>query len=353
MMLFRLITILPCGRFAFCPSFLCCLIFVVFSEKFNAFVGSLWYNFPRKNRECNIIFPLKDESMRDKKYAVFTMDVEAFSDTECIRRKGIRVDDDCIDGFDEFIRIMDQYGIRTTLFTLGSIAPKIADRLKACIANGHSLALHGSIHVPPMTITPEQFREDVLLAKKQMQEIFNIDVTGYRAPSFSIDRTRLDILRDIGFRYDSSYLNFSPADHTVRLDLSDYRKLRKEIFRRDDFYEFGLSKGRILGIPLPISGGGYFRLSPWWFVKILLRRFIRKSDYYVFYLHPFELTGKKIPRIKGLNLCQKFYIRYGIRSCRKRIEFIIDLLSRQGYEFVTFEQLVQIMEADHSESAEA
>ena len=42
--------------------------------------------------------------MRQKKYAVFTMDVETFADTECLSSSGIQVDTDLLDGFEEYLR---------------------------------------------------------------------------------------------------------------------------------------------------------------------------------------------------------------------------------------------------------
>lgn len=275
------------------------------------------------------------------------MDVETFADTDCIKAAGIPVDADLMDGFDEYLKIMDRYGIKTTLFTLGDLAPQIVDRLRACMADGHSLALHNFSHVPPMTVPAEQFREDLLLAKKRMRELFDFDVAGFRAPCFSLDKSRLDILQELGFRYDSSYLNYPHAKHAAKLDLSDFQKLRKGIFRRGGFYEFGLSKEKAFGRPFPVSGGGYVRLSQWGFMKALINRYLRKNDYYVFYLHPFELTRQKIPFIKKLKFHEQYYIKHGIRSYGRRIEHIIRMLQKQNYEFVTFDQLIQIMEQEH------
>ena len=285
--------------------------------------------------------------MRKKKYAVFTMDVEAFSDTECLRSAGIQPGVDLMDGFDEYIRIMDRHGIKNTLFTLGELAPRIADRLRQCVSNGHALALHGQSHDAPMTLSLEQFRERTRMAKKNLLELFGVDVVGFRAPCFSMDADRLDVLQELDFRYDSSYLDFSPARHTVKLDMTGYERLRRNIFRRDQFYEFGLSKGKILGNPFPVSGGGYVRLFPWAFMRHVLRQYIRENDYYVFYLHPFELTRQKVPHIKNLTRRDRYYIRRGIRTYGWRIEGLIRMLKRQGYEFVTFEQLVQIMGTEH------
>lgn len=289
--------------------------------------------------------------MRKKKYAVFTIDVERFRDTECIQSSGAQVDADLLDGFDEYIRIMDRHGIKNTLFTLGDLAPQIAERLRPCVEAGHDLALHSYTHVAPMTEPLEQFREKTRQAKERMRELFGVEIKGFRAPCFSMDKARLDVLRELGFRYDSSHLNYLPARHTVALDLRDYRQVRRSVFCRDGFYEFGLSTGRILGIPFPISGGGYLRLTPWWFIKPVVRHHIRHNDYYVFYLHPFELTRQRVPFIRNLKGYDQYYIRRGIRTYSRRVESIIRMLKKQNYEFVTFDQLTQLLNREQSTPA--
>ncbi len=284
--------------------------------------------------------------MSHKKYAVFTMDVETFADTECISSSGISVDVDLMDGLEEYLKILDKYRIKSTLFTVGDLAPRIADRLRGYIAGGHRIALHSYAHIAPMTVPVEQFREKTRRAKQRLQELFDVDIVGFRAPCFSMDKARLDVLRELGFCYDSSYLDYLPARHTVKMDMEGFRQLRQNIFRRDQFYEFGLSKGKIFGQPFPISGGGYVRLSQWGFVKTLIQQYIHQNDYYVFYLHPFELTKQEVPFLKELKSYDKYYIKQGIRSYGRRIEQIILMLQKEGYEFVTFEQMVHLMNTE-------
>ena len=291
--------------------------------------------------------------MKQKKYAVFTMDVESFADTECISASGIRVDVDLMDGFEEYIKILDRYNIKSTLFTVGDLAPKIADRLRSYIARGHDLALHSYAHVPPVLVPLEQFRDRTRRAKDRMKELFGIDVVGFRAPCFSMDKDRLNVLRELGFLYDSSHLDYLPARHTVRLDLDGFQQIRQGVFRDENFYEFGLSKEKVFGHDFPVSGGGYVRLSQWGFAKTLLRHNLHHNSFYVFYLHPFELTRQKIPYLKNLKIHDKVYIKQGIRSYHRRIEWIINRLKKDGYEFVTFQQLVQIMNRESAERTEA
>ncbi len=281
--------------------------------------------------------------MFNQKYAVFTMDVETFSDTECVSYSGSDVEVDILDGFDEYIRILDKHGIKSTLFTVGSLAPKIFDRLKKSIKNGHRLALHNYEHIAPMDMTTEDFRLHIKKTKEKLSEMFNTEISGFRAPFFSLDSERLQVLKELGFKYDSSHLGFSKARHTVELNFKDFKQISEGIFHSKDFFEFGLSKEKFFGAPYPVSGGGYVRLSNWGFIKNLIKQHIERNNYYVFYLHPFELTRQKIPFLKGLKPYDQFYLHYGISAYGKHIEQIIEMLKKCGYTFVTFEELCEIL----------
>ncbi len=281
--------------------------------------------------------------MSKKKYAVFTMDVEAFTDTDCVRNSGFESDVDMMDGLDEYIRILDKYGIKSTLFTVGQLASKISDRLKGYIKSGHRLALHGYEHIPPMSLTVEQFREHIARAKRELSELFGIEVCGFRAPCFSMDNDRLNVLRELNFKYDSSHLGFSMARHTVELSMNAFKELRNGIFCNNGFFEFGLAKQKFFGMDFPISGGGYIRLNNWLVAKNLIKSYLKQNDYYVFYLHPFELTKQRIPFISNLKSYDKYYLNTGIKSYGKHIEELIQTLIAYDYEFVTFEELADVM----------
>ena len=281
--------------------------------------------------------------MSKKKYAVFTMDVEAFTDTDCVRNSGFNTDIDMMDGLDEYIRILDKYGIKSTLFTVGQLASKISDRLRNYIRSGHRLALHGYEHIPPMSLTVEQFKEHIARAKRELSELFGIEICGFRAPCFSMDNDRLNVLKELNFKYDSSHLGFSMARHTVELSMNAFKQLRNGIFCDNGFFEFGLAKQKFFGMEFPVSGGGYIRLNNWLVAKNLIKSYLKQNDYYVFYLHPFELTKQRIPFISSLKSYDKYYLNAGIKSYGKHIEELIQTLIAYDYEFVTFEELADVM----------
>ncbi len=139
-----------------------------------------------------------------QKYAVFTMDVEELYDTGCIAARGLHPEDDVLDGLDKYIELLEKHGIRATLFTLATTAKRIKDRISEYSKRGHRVALHGYDHNSLDKFTPEEFRERVITAKKYLESITGERVEGYRAPFFSMDDEKIDVLKDLGFAYDSS-----------------------------------------------------------------------------------------------------------------------------------------------------
>lgn len=280
--------------------------------------------------------------MSNTKYAVFTMDVEAFYDAKCIQNAGIQTDLSLLDGLDEYMSILDKYDIKSTLFTVGKLAPKIADQLKGYLSKGHRLALHNYEHIEPLNISPELFREEIKRTKQHLSKLFDTEIQGFRAPCFSMDAERLEIIRELGFRYDSSHIG--TARKAVSMD--SFQKIRDGIFHEDGFYEFELSKQKLLGIPFPISGGGYVRMAQWDVVRSLIRRHIRTCDYYVFYLHPFEMSRQKVPVYRNLRPWDQIYLSAGLKHYREKVEQIIIMLKGANFQFVTFEELTEIMNKD-------
>ncbi|MBR2476684.1 MAG: polysaccharide deacetylase family protein [Clostridia bacterium] len=274
------------------------------------------------------------------KYAFFTIDVERLADTECVYNTKQPVSQTMMDGLDRYIDILDKHGIKATLFVLSETANEIKEKLKGYIKNGHKIALHGKRHVPPKMMDNEAFEMQIAQAKQDLEDTFGIPVVGYRAPCFSIDREKLAILENLGFRYDASRMEFS-ARHNSYMNMDGFEKIASEIYKKDNFYEFGISTQKVFGKNFPVSGGGYIRMANWSFIKSLLHKRFKKSDSYVFYTHPFELSREKRPFIKKLKFMDWYYLRAGVNSYPRKIELIIKKLKKQEYTFTTFEDVAK------------
>ncbi len=279
-----------------------------------------------------------------KKYAIFTMDMEEFSDTGCVRESGYPVQDEMLDGVDEYIRLLDKHGIKATLFTVCRAADAVKAKMHQYVVRGHKIALHGYDHQAPLTMSNQQFRENIRQAKEKLEREFGVEILGYRAPFFSMDNERLDILKELGFRYDSSWMDFSQLPNKKHIDISGFTQILKYVFYKNDFFEFGIPCQKIFNHNFPISGGGYVRLGVWPFIRGLINQYIAENDYYVFYLHPFELSQQKVPQIKNLKLYDQYYLSHGLHNYRMKIDMIIVMLKKMGFEFVTFEEYMHLLQ---------
>ncbi len=211
--------------------------------------------------------------------------------------------------------------------------------MRAIRDQGHEIACHGYAHQLIYKQTKEEFREDIRKAKAILEDITGSEVTGYRAPTYSItDQSlwALRILAEEGFTYDSSIF---PIRHDlygipsaprfpflIHFDADDqFRFLPLPLLQHCNaaepqhaplglpqhgsiaapqhfLYEFPLSTVRFLNMNFPISGGGYFRLFPYSFIKWGLKRINRKEEApFIFYLHPWELDSEQ-PRVRGASL---------------------------------------------------
>ncbi|MBQ2730247.1 MAG: polysaccharide deacetylase family protein [Clostridia bacterium] len=287
----------------------------------------------------------------NKKYAVFTMDVEDFADAGCLAMRNIIPTVEMYDGIDAYIDLLEKHGIRATLFTLKSSAVKLEDRLCEYSKRGHEIAIHGYDHTPLNYIDSKDFHEKLKDTKEYLEGLISKKVVGFRAPFFSMDSEKFSAVRDIGFRYDSSSHAFTKKYLKNKLikgayDFSDYDEFLAGAYEKDSFFEFSLSCENILGCAYPVSGGGYVRLCPWFIVGNGLKRYIRKNDLYVFYLHPFELSKNRDRQLRKISPGERFYLNSGISEYAEKIERIIEMLKREGFQFVTFEELCDLREKE-------
>lgn len=87
--------------------------------------------------------------------------------------------------------------------------------------------------------------------------------------------------------------------------------------------EYPISTAKLLGRNIPIAGGGYFRLFPYWFTKMLLKRINQQEKQpFIFYLHPWEVDPEQ-PRIKNAKLLSKFRHYNNLNKTVSRLEQLL------------------------------
>jgi polysaccharide deacetylase family protein (PEP-CTERM system associated) len=195
------------------------------------------------------------------------------------------------------LELFDSSGIKATFFVLGWVAERVPDLVREIAARGHEVACHGYSHQLIYDQTPAEFREETLRSKALLEDIIQAPVYGYRAASYSITERSLwalDVLVEAGFTYDSSIF---PIHHD-RYGMPGTPEEPYQLVSPagQSVVEFPLSTARILGVRMPVAGGGYFRLYPYMLTKFGLSRINCSNRPFIFYMHPWEIDPHQ-PRI--------------------------------------------------------
>lgn len=193
---------------------------------------------------------------------------------------------------DRLLLLLEEHGARATFFVLGEIAARQRTMVRRIAAEGHEIGCHSNRHEDVYLQSPPGFRADIRRAKARIEDAVAGPVIGYRAPNFSIRRAQQSwayrILLEEGFRYDSSV---HPIFHD-RYGQPDAPRFPYEVWRDGphSLMEFPVGTARVLGVNLPIGGGGFFRLLPCTLVRRGINRVnVRERQPVMFYVHPWEL----------------------------------------------------------------
>ena len=223
---------------------------------------------------------------------------------------------------ERLLALFEERKVRATFFTLGWVAERSPGLVRKIQQAGHEVASHGYSHQLVYTQTPEVFREETRKSKAILEDITGEAITGYRAASYSItaqSRWALDILAEEGFTWDSSIF---PVHHDrYGMPGTPHEPYRLKTPAGHTLIEFPLSTCPVGSYRLPIAGGGYFRLFPYWLSHWGLGRINKAGQPFIFYLHPWEIdTGQ--PRLK-VKAFSRFRHYNNLDKCMNRLERLL------------------------------
>lgn len=197
---------------------------------------------------------------------------------------------------DRVLAILETKQLTATFFVLGWTAERHPSLVREIASRGHEIATHGYGHELIYQQSPDEFREDVSRSKSIIEDQLGLPVIGYRAPAFSItakSEWALDIIADLGFRYDTSIVPI------IGHDTYGFANTPRSAYQvRPGLLEIPVTTSRLLRWNLPVGGGGYFRLYPYALTKRLLREVNAEGIPAVTYFHPWEFDTSE-PELEG------------------------------------------------------
>ncbi len=222
---------------------------------------------------------------------------------------------------DRVLELFAEHGAKATFFTLGWVAERYPSLVRRIVEAGHEVASHGYSHVRVTQQTPAEFSDDVRRTKHLLEDVSGIEVRGYRAASYSINRDTLwalDTLNDAGYHYSSSI-------YPVRHDLYGMPDAPRFPFRHKEtgILEIPISTVKLMRRNWPGGGGGFFRLLPYAASRWAIRRVNRDDGRpSVFYFHPWEIDPDQ-PRQTGLSLRTRTRHYMNLSRMERRLERLL------------------------------
>lgn len=203
--------------------------------------------------------------------------------------------------------ILDMFAaadVKATFFTLGWVAQRHGNLMRRIVDAGHELASHGWDHERVFRLDRASFTADLERSRKVLEDAAGVQISGYRAPSFSIDQRTpwaYMVLAEQGFTYSSSV---APIAH----DHYGWREAPRFAFKPlpwSDLIEIPVTTAHFAGRRLAAGGGGFFRVLPYGFSRWAIRQ-VNTQDQRpaVFYFHPWEIDPQQ-PRVTGASLRSK------------------------------------------------
>ena len=218
------------------------------------------------------------------------------------------------------LAIASDSNVKATFFCLGWIAQRYPKLIAKIAEQGYEIGCHSSRHQLAFNQTPSEFRADLVKAKDQISSATGLGVSVYRIPGFSLTNDSLwalDILSEEGFEVDCSVFPAVRGHGGLPQFESHMPCLVKTIggFLKD----FPLNTLSILGNSVVFSGGGYFRLFPYF----LLKKMFKKSEYIMTYFHPRDFDSNQ-PLIPNLPPFRRFKSYVGLRGAEQKLRKILN-----------------------------
>lgn len=239
--------------------------------------------------------------------------------------------------------LFSEYNVSGTFFVLGEVAKTYPNLVKEISERGHELGIHGYSHARYFNLTREEARQEIISSKNLIEDISGQEVIGHRAPEFSINEETkwvLEILIEAGIKYDSSVYPCNSGRY-------GWPGFKKDI---DWFYfsegkriiEAPLSVVTYLGKEIPVCGGGYLRVMPYFITDLAFKKVLNKRPVIV-YIHPYEIDPPPFQNfyMNEVN-SSSFKTRFKIKKYwfnRSSVLFKLSSLLGQ-YRFTTLRELI-------------
>ncbi len=205
------------------------------------------------------------------------------------------------------LSLLKELNLKATFFIVADIVDKYPGLVENIVADGHEIACHGLHHAckidsktkqPLMSKT--EFRERTIEAREILERVSRQKVIGYRAPNAYIAGWMIDILEEIGFKYDSS-VSVNSIYNKSDCSLEGVSSI--PYYPEPGSLKQGNMARSIVEIPwpffslvlkFPAGGGPLLRFFGTRYISLGIRESLKRGNT-LFYFHPLDIIEELFP----------------------------------------------------------
>jgi len=238
-------------------------------------------------------------------------------------------------GTDRILALLATMNLKATFFCLGWLASRHPEVIRKIHGAGHEIGCHSYLHEPAFRLNRIQFKSDTEKSIKSIEDIIGKKVKLYRAPAFSFTDSNIwafEVIAELGIEIDCSIL---PARHDYG-GFPSFDSFQPSLIKVKGYTikEFPINITKLFSRIVVFSGGGFFRIMPYFLISSLMN----KSDYVMTYFHARDFD-KDQPRITSLSLQRRFKSYVGINRAYKKFERLL-----KDFDFVSVLQADEMID---------
>jgi polysaccharide deacetylase family protein (PEP-CTERM system associated) len=240
------------------------------------------------------------------------------------------------------LRLLKKTNNNATFFTVALLARRSPELIKRIVAEGHELAWHSYSHKMVTEQTAEEFEIDIKNSLDIFSSISDQKIVGFRAPYWSVNdenkKSVVTTLKKHGLLYDSSIFPFKTFQY------GDNKAHRyPNVLSADNgssIYEIPPSVIQYSNYRIPFSGGFYFRMLPYVFIKKWIKKTNKEGYPAIMYFHPYDMDPEQPRIIKGFRERTIMYTNQ--KGCKKKFEQLL-----HDFRFGRMDEYVKGMTLHH------
>ncbi len=207
----------------------------------------------------------------------------------------------------DILDLLDLCNFKATFFCLGLVGLKYAYVIKKIASRGHGIASHSHSHKFLGDLNKNEFHEDTRKSLFILEDIIGKKIDTYRAPAFSITKDKIwafEILHNLGIKNDCSIF---PSNRSFggfpTFPFNEPTIIRSNYF---ELREFPIPTVRFFNKNFAFSGGGYFRLIPYF----VLTHLLKNNSYNMTYFHIKDFDSEQVHKWSILSTSESSFLRY-------------------------------------------